>query len=106
MWRLCLLFLALCSTAYSSTASVGWLRQIYYVDGTIIESGTTVYYAVFRATRSDLADSTLLGTTDKTIFYDQTAQRKVRYYYQVAAYVVAGKYGPKSAAQVFMTNRP
>lgn len=74
-----------------------------YTDGSVIT--TSVTYNVYRATRPDLTNAVLVGTTTSLTFIDRTAPRKVRCYYFAKA-VVDGRESDKSNIGVFFTNKP
>lgn len=90
----------------AATASCRWLAPTTYVDGTQIQPGVLLQYAVYRARRSDLSDATRIGVTDKLVFYDTTASRKTNYWYYVRAFIADGREGPESNTGRFYTNKP
>lgn len=90
----------------AATASCRWVAPLVYVDGSLIAPGTSLMYTVYRAKRNDLADAMPIGVTDKLLFYDTTAARKIYYWYYVRAYVAVGKEGPESNVGRFYTSRP
>lgn len=111
--RLVLAFLLLLAcTAFPEPAlalngNISWDPVTTYVDGVAIESGKTVYYEVFRATKADLSDAVKISPADHqtTSFTDTSLTPNKTYYFYVRAYLVPSNPG-LSSDSVFLRTFP